>query len=533
MVNTFADRVQMTTPTTGTGTITLGSAITGYQTFAAAGIVNGNTIEYLISDVGGSAWEIGTGVYTNSGTTLTRVLRSSSTGSLLNLSGAAVVSLEFTAATMPNYLSGGSVLLSVANSTITNTVTLSSGTTNTTTQILFQNVSTNRWAVAMSGQESGLQTGSSLSFNSYLDNGTINANGLLTLNRANSVVMNFPLNSATASFTSGQLSLVTGNSAGASLIMQGSNAASLGSSSASANIHLTCGINYYAPNNNAIFGYSGWSLPGLQWGLYLGDGSQGYEAQQDFRINRGNYSAFTATGYQNYAWNASQWADSPLHIYGSNGVAVWLNPVNFSNGITLSTSVNLPRSITHQTNGATRVVAGLSNAVETNTNTNTGSNYTIQTYSDNASTVVNTVTVYRSNSMVAFANSVTIAGTLYANATVDTSCVVYNPIVNAVVNIGNGISTAIINPLGTIANAQINLPSPVLSSGALYLDIIFANGVSNIVWGGATVIPAGGSSFNGLQSVAYTGATVNFLWVQAMNTWIVCFPLNNNITVYG
>ncbi len=80
------DRVQETTTTTGTGTLTLGGAVTGYQSFSAIG--NANTTYYAIYGTGSSEWEVGIGTYTASGTTLSRdtVLASSNSGSLVNFS---------------------------------------------------------------------------------------------------------------------------------------------------------------------------------------------------------------------------------------------------------------------------------------------------------------------------------------------------------------------------------------------------------------------------------------------------------------
>jgi hypothetical protein len=83
------NRVGQETATTGTGTITLGAALPKLRTFADAGAADQASVRYLIED--GDDWEIGTGVYTSSGTTLTRVLLESSTGALLNLTGNAKV----------------------------------------------------------------------------------------------------------------------------------------------------------------------------------------------------------------------------------------------------------------------------------------------------------------------------------------------------------------------------------------------------------------------------------------------------------
>ena len=86
MALVLKDRVKESTTTTGTGTLTLLGAVTGYQAFSAIG--DGNTCYYTISSLGGSQWEVGIGTYTSSGTTLSRdtVISSSAAGALVNFS---------------------------------------------------------------------------------------------------------------------------------------------------------------------------------------------------------------------------------------------------------------------------------------------------------------------------------------------------------------------------------------------------------------------------------------------------------------
>lgn len=86
MALVLADRVKETTTTTGTGTVTLLGASTGFQSFAVVG--NANTTYYAIVGQTGSEWEVGVGTYTSSGTTLARttVLSSSNSGSAVNFS---------------------------------------------------------------------------------------------------------------------------------------------------------------------------------------------------------------------------------------------------------------------------------------------------------------------------------------------------------------------------------------------------------------------------------------------------------------
>ena len=112
----------MSTSTTGTGTITLGSAISGYQSFDAAGITNSQTVRYAIED--GTAFEIGSGTYTSSGTTLTRsVTESSNSDNAITLSGNAEVFITATVADL--FINDGA-------STLTTTGVITGGTVEAT-----------------------------------------------------------------------------------------------------------------------------------------------------------------------------------------------------------------------------------------------------------------------------------------------------------------------------------------------------------------------------------------------------------------
>ena len=81
------NRVRETTSTTGTGAVTLGGAVGGFQTFAA-GIGNDNTTYYTISINSENEWEVGRGTLNSDSSTLARteVLESSNSDSAVDFS---------------------------------------------------------------------------------------------------------------------------------------------------------------------------------------------------------------------------------------------------------------------------------------------------------------------------------------------------------------------------------------------------------------------------------------------------------------
>lgn len=83
---------KMTTATSGAGTITLDSAVSGFLSFADAGVSDAEIVRYTIRD--GADSEVGYGTYTSSGTTLSRtVVKSTNSDAAIDLSGAAQVAI--------------------------------------------------------------------------------------------------------------------------------------------------------------------------------------------------------------------------------------------------------------------------------------------------------------------------------------------------------------------------------------------------------------------------------------------------------
>jgi hypothetical protein len=124
MTFVVADRVKETTTTTGTGTVTLLGASTGFQSFAVIG--DANLTYYTIAGQTGNEWEVGIGTYTSSGTTLAR------TTVLSNSSGTQPSALSFSAGvkdvfvTYPAGVSSTNGVM-VQSTTVTQSTTISTG----------------------------------------------------------------------------------------------------------------------------------------------------------------------------------------------------------------------------------------------------------------------------------------------------------------------------------------------------------------------------------------------------------------------
>jgi len=121
MALVISDRVKETTATSGTGTYTLGGAVTGFETFTA-NLSDGDTTYYACTD--NTDFEVGLGTFTTSGTTLARttILASSNSGSAVNwAAGTRTIFCTLPAAK--------AVFLDASNVTNISNLKLASGTT--------------------------------------------------------------------------------------------------------------------------------------------------------------------------------------------------------------------------------------------------------------------------------------------------------------------------------------------------------------------------------------------------------------------
>jgi hypothetical protein len=121
----YKSRVRETTTTAGTGTVALGGAQYGYQTFGSA-IPSGTSVEYTIEDAVNGLWEVGHGTYTSSSNTLSRdtVLESSNGGQPVGFgSGIKSVWLDLSAASLTSLtaLANGALPASSLVSTLATT----------------------------------------------------------------------------------------------------------------------------------------------------------------------------------------------------------------------------------------------------------------------------------------------------------------------------------------------------------------------------------------------------------------------------
>ena len=141
------DRVQETSTTTGTGTLTLAGAVTQFQTFSSA-VGNGNTTYYTIYNAGGTQWEVGLG--TVGAGTLSRdtVLSSSNSNALVSFTGTLYVFGDYPA-------SKAVYLDAIGTATVSQ---LATSSTTSTTPVLSYNASNSNYAAGATVAGSYLQT---------------------------------------------------------------------------------------------------------------------------------------------------------------------------------------------------------------------------------------------------------------------------------------------------------------------------------------------------------------------------------------
>ena len=201
MALVLKDRVKETAAAPGTGTVTLGGAASGFQSFSAVG--NGNTTYFAIVDSASGAWEVNYGTYTSSGTTLSRnatPLSSSNAGALVNFTGTVDVFCTYPSSRSAYQNEAGSQVVQTAFGAITATSAALTTGTITTAPTNNTDIVNKQYADAIASgihfhEAVALATTAALPANTY-NNGTsgvgatltANANGALSIDSTLTVV---------------------------------------------------------------------------------------------------------------------------------------------------------------------------------------------------------------------------------------------------------------------------------------------------------------------------------------------------------
>jgi hypothetical protein len=213
MALVLADRVQETTTSTGTGSVTLAGASVGFNSFSVIG--NGNTTYYTIA--GQVQWEVGIGTYTASGTTLSRdtVLSSSNGGALVDFSaGSKNVFVTYPAErAVYEDASGGIANLAVTDINVTNanvatlltatnanvTTLLTATNANVTTRITATNANVTTLLTAANANVTTLLTAANANVTTQLTATNINASvNIVSANYENTGVFYYNAKTVTA-----------------------------------------------------------------------------------------------------------------------------------------------------------------------------------------------------------------------------------------------------------------------------------------------------------------------------------------------
>jgi hypothetical protein len=121
------DRVKETSQTSGTGTIVLLGAVSGFQSFAVVG--NANTTYYTIADQAGTNWEVGIGTYYSGNVSLSRdtILSSSNANAIVTFTSSIKdVFITYPAERAATAIGNNSI--SLFNTYISSNATINAGT---------------------------------------------------------------------------------------------------------------------------------------------------------------------------------------------------------------------------------------------------------------------------------------------------------------------------------------------------------------------------------------------------------------------